>query len=136
MAQTTGIINGGIIGIYNGANKIATATGCNLSISHSPRTTSNKDDGQWEAKGQGRTAVQCGGQGFFKFDTNYNFSYLFGLIANRTLLTVKVGNATVGDLYYSFSGYLTSLECDFPDQDSSTYSYSIEATGTPTEGTN
>jgi hypothetical protein len=136
MAQTTGVINGGIIGIYNGANKIAVATGCNFSLSHAPRDTSNKDDGQWTAKGTGRTSAQCGGSGLFKFDTNYNYSYLWGLIAARTALTIKVGNAVVGDLYYSFTGYLTSLECDFPDQESSTYSYTVEATGAVTEATN
>ena len=136
MAVTAGVVNGGLIFIYNGANKIAMCTGCNFSLSHSPRETSNKDDGQWASKLEGRTSVQCSGSGLLRFDTGYNHSYLQGLIANRTALTIKVGNANVGDKYYSFGGYLTSLEADYPDQDNSTFSYTVEGTGAVTEGTN
>lgn len=136
MAATAGVINGQIMALYVAAQKIATATGGNLSISHSPREASNKDDGAWEAKLEGRLSATVSGSFFFKFDSSYSYSYLFGLMTARTLVAVKWDSGVAGNKFYSFNGYITSLEVDFPDQDNATISITIESSGAVSETTN
>ena len=122
--------------LYVNTQKIAVATGGNLSLSHSPREASNKDDGAWTAKLEGRLSANISGSFLFRFDSTYSYSYLFGLFAARTKVTAKWDTGVVGNKYYSFDGYITSLEADFPDQDNSTISITIESTGAVTETTN
>jgi hypothetical protein len=136
MAATVGVINGGLMALYVASQKIAVATGGSLSISHSPREASNKDDGAWQAKLEGRLSATASGSFFFRFDTTYSYSYLFGLMIARTAVAVKWDSSNAGNKYYSFSGIITLLEADFPDQESGTISITIESTGAVTETTN
>jgi len=140
MAQTTDIIDGRIMGIYNGANLIATITGCSLKISHAARDSANKDSGKWGHTLSGRVGWTMSGNGKFRFDATHGFAELFDLICGAgaalpTPATFLISTQNAGDIDYSGSGYLTDLQADYPDSADSTYSFTIKGDGALTKAT-
>ena len=126
MAQTTDIIDGRLMGFYNGANLIAAATGCSLKISHATRNSSNKDSGKWEKALSGRIGWSISGNGKFRFDAAHGAAELFDAIVNQNYLTILISSQNAGDIDYGGSGYLGDLSLDFPDSADSTYSFTFK----------
>lgn len=125
---TTGVVNGALMGVYLGTTLVALGTGCKLSIKHKPRETSNKDAGAYATKLEGQLEWSISGSGYFDFGTGGAQALITGILA-RTLFTVMIKSSVTGDKSYSGSAWLNSFEADFPDQESSTYSFSFESTG-------
>jgi len=126
---TTGVVNGALMGVYLGTTLVALGTGCKLSIKHKPREASNKDAGAFASKLEGQIDWSISGSGYFDFGTGGAQTLITGILA-RTLYTVHIKSNVTGDKDYSGSAYLSSFDADFPDQESSTYSFSFDGTGT------
>jgi len=133
---TNGIINGTKFGIYEDAKLIAYATSGSISINHSARETSNKEDAGWKTvmEGQRDWEVSCEGMVAF-LDLSggaiagSTIDELFtAYITTRGTFTISFESATSGDKKWSGSGYISSISVDAPNEESTTYSVSFTGT--------
>ncbi len=132
---TAGTFMGHLMGIYIGASKIAATKGAQLSFGANMRDMNNADTGDFEAVAPGRRNVSASGSGHFQFDAAYGIKDLIAAWKAGTLLTVLASTGSAGDQTYSFTGYIEKLDCDFPDHENSTWSWSIRGTSDVTLGT-
>ena len=126
MSGTTDILDGRLMGIYNGANLIATITDCNLKIQHNVRESSNKNSGKTSHTLPGRLGWVMSGSGKFSFDAGHGANELFDLIAAQTEANFVVATANASDISYSGSGFLIDLEELFPDSQDSTFIFTLK----------
>lgn len=132
---TTGVINGTLLRAYNGANAIAKATNCTLSISRETRETVHKDNpgSGWREVEVGRKTGTLTVEALYGEDgTNNNPDDLFTALDDGTSLTMKVSTEVTGDSLYSFSAYCTSYEINAPVEENSSYSCTFEIDGAVT----
>jgi predicted secreted protein len=132
---TTGIVNGTLMCIYVNTVKVAVLTSNSFSQSRGTRETANKSSATWMTRIPVRGSWSASGSAYFQFDDTATdgFSYLKTLMDAKTQITCLIGTDVVADKYYSGSGYITELSADFPDDEGSTYSFSIEGDGALTE---
>ena len=141
--MANGQINGTELGVYIGGTLVAYSTSASLNVNHSPRSTSNKEDGGWE------TAME----GYRNWDVSCDALYAWldpagSAISNETLselftsyittrasftLTFGVTSSTTGDTKYTGTAWLTSASLSAPDQDTSTFSVSFQGSGELTQ---
>jgi hypothetical protein len=88
--MTSGVMNGKLLGVYLDGTLIATAKSCKLAISHEVRDTFTKDDAGWKTNAEGARSWKVDVDGLV---TQTNFSTLFGLMTNRTQVTVSISVA-------------------------------------------
>ena len=138
---TSGIINGTKFGVYNGSVLIAYATSGSVSINHSARETSNKEDLGWKTimEGQRDWEISCEGMvAFLDLDAGAiagtTMNELFtSNIATRTPLTISFESSETGDYKWSGSCYVSSISMDAPNEESTTYSCSFTGTAALTQ---
>lgn len=133
--MTTGILNGTALILYVNDVAIAYSTSHSLSMSMATREITNKSSAGWKDVLEGLREWSIDGENLFAFDASYGFDDLFGLINNRTKVTVKFSTEASGDKFYSGSAYLTSLSKEAPTEGNTTYSYTFEGAGVLTEST-
>jgi predicted secreted protein len=141
--MANGQINGTELGCYIDGTLVAYSTSATLNVNHTPRTTSNKEDGGWE------TAME----GYRNWDVSCDALYAWldpagSAISNETLseiftayittrasftLTFGVTSSTTGDTKYTGTAWLTSASLSAPDQDTSTFSVSFQGSGELTQ---
>mgnify|MGYP003665969031 FL=1 len=141
--MANGQLNGTELGVYIGGTLVAYSTSASLNVNHSPRSTSNKEDGGWE------TAME----GYRNWDVSCDALYAWldpagSAISNETLselftsyittrasftLTFGVTSSTTGDTKYTGTAWLTSASLSAPDQDTSTFSVSFQGSGELTQ---
>ena len=141
--MANGQINGTELGCYIDGTLVAYSTSASLNVNHSPRSTSNKEDGGWE------TAME----GYRNWDVSCDALYAWldpagSAISNETLselftsyittrasftLTFGVTSTTTGDTKYTGTAWLTSASLSAPDQDTSTFSVSFQGSGELTQ---
>ena len=144
--MANGQLNGTDLGVYIGGTLVAYSTSATLNVNHSPRSTSNKEDGGWE------TAME----GYRNWDVSCDALYAWldpagSAISNETLselfqkyigkdstgtdnrasftITFGVTGSTAGDTKYTGTAWLTSLSLTAPLEDTSTYSASFQGSG-------
>ena len=132
---STGIRNGTDLLIYVDGTAVAFATSHDLNINMATRETTNKDTAGWKTSLSGVRDWDTSGEAFFAEDSPYGFTDLFALYTDRTSVTVKFATATVDDLFYTGTAWLTNLTQSDPLEDSATFSFSLEGTGVLTEST-
>jgi len=146
--MANGILNGTDLGVYitpdgGSATLIAYATSATININHSPRSTSNKEDGGWESAMEGyrNWDISCDAM-YAWLDADGNpiggltLSELFtDMIDTRAKLSVTFGvtTSTSGDTKYSGDVWMTSASLSAPNEDSSTFSASFQGTGSLTQ---
>jgi TP901-1 family phage major tail protein len=133
MAQTTGKMNGTLVKIEVGGTTIAHLTSVSQSFSMATRDASTKDSAGYKEVLEGQMSWSMSGEGFFAEDATYGYEDLYDAINARTLLTVKQTDANAGDVEYSGSAYVTSLERSAGTEDTMTFSISLEGTGATTK---
>ena len=141
--MANGQINGTELGCYIDGTLVAYSTSATLNVNHTPRSTSNKEDGGWE------TAME----GYRNWDVSCDALYAWldpagSAISNETLselftsyittrasftLTFGVTSSTTGDTKYTGTAWLTSASLSAPDQDTSTFSVSFQGSGELTQ---
>jgi len=135
MAQTTGIINGSDLLLYIGGIAVAHATNHTLSIGVNARDASTKSSSGWRDLKPGQRQWSISGEHLYTFDASYGATALFSTVSNRSLITLKLASGDDDNQRFSGSGYLTSLEMNFPNEENSTFSFTIEGTGELSEST-
>ena len=136
MARTAGVINASDIGIYvdvSGTDtKIATITSATLSLTHSPRVTTNFDSGGWETRAKGKKEWEISGNSLFAFDADYGFAELYALYNNGTQVKLKWktenGDFSDNDVYTGLA-YISQLSATGSTEENETYSFSFAGTG-------
>tara|TARA_R110000824_G_scaffold143876_1_gene311649 strand:- start:12 stop:449 length:438 start_codon:yes stop_codon:yes gene_type:complete len=141
--MANGQLNGTDLGVYIGGTLVAYSTSATLNVNHSPRSTSNKEDGGWE------TAME----GYRNWDVSCDAMYAWldpagSAISNETLseiftsyittrasftLTFGVTSSSTGDTKYTGTAWLTSASLSAPNEDTSTFSVSFQGSGELTQ---
>ena len=115
---------------------IGRCTSASLSVSMEVRDTTTKDSSGWAEKLEGLKAWNLGGDGLVTYSISGDFDSpdaLFTLLSNRTLVKIKFGSATSGEIDYTGDAYLTSYEQEAGVEENVTYSFSFEGTGVLTQ---
>jgi predicted secreted protein len=126
---TSGIINGTSMAVYISETKVAVLTGNSLALSWPTRDTANKDSGSWMTKIPTRGNWSISGTAFFQFLTSGGYLSLFTAMTAKTLIAVEISGNTSTDHYWHGFGYITDLSADFPDDEASTFNFTVEGTG-------
>jgi TP901-1 family phage major tail protein len=133
MAQTTGIMNGTLTKINVDATDVAYLTSNDINFEMATRDASNKDSGGNREILEGQKSVSVSGEGFFAEDATFGFEDLYDKFTARSPVTVLYTNSNVGDVEYSFSAYITSLSRSDANEESVTFSITLEGTGAVTK---
>jgi len=126
---TTGVVNGTLVLIDMEGHAIAYSKSATLTIEHETRDTTTKDASGWKHSAEGRRSWGMDVEGLVALDSQYNLDYLVGYIKGRTALTMKFTTGVSGDKQASGEGYLTNVEVEAGDQESVSFSASVEGSG-------
>lgn len=138
---TTGITNGTDFLLYistdNGStySKIYHSTSASLSVSMETRDASSKDSNGWKDVLEGQRSWTMEAEGLAALDATWGYQEVFTAMEGRTKIKLKFSTEVTSDEYFFGDGYITSLSLDAPNEDSSTFSVSIEGTGALDTGT-
>jgi TP901-1 family phage major tail protein len=132
------IFNGTELGVYIDSTLIAAATDCSLSLSMETIDITTKDSAGWREllAGTRSGSISCSGLiDYNDGDGNKDATDLFVAFENRTSLTLafQKANEVAGDLAFTCTGFLTSLEQSGGTEDTATYSATFEISGVITD---
>lgn len=131
------IFNGTELGVYMDSTLIAAATDCSLSLNVETIDITTKDSaGFRELLGGVRSgSISVSGLVDYLDASNKDVNDLWTAWEARTAVTVKFSKATevTGDLSFSASAIITSLEQSGGTEDTATYSATFELTGAITD---
>lgn len=141
---TTGVFNGTSLVVLVGTEVVAHATSCSLSISADLPDSTTKQSGGWADHIAGLRSWSLTTDGLATVEptgTNYVVGDLFSALNGRGTVTVKfttVAGSTpvVGDLIWSGSAFVESLDITADMESPVTYSASFTGTGVLTQATN
>lgn len=133
---TTGTVNGRLIKIFVDNTAVTCQTNSTIEMTMEPRESTCKDTvGNAAAFLAGRTSWTLGGEAKLAFDATKGFSALYTAWKNGSTLNVAWQSTVAGDKGYTGSGFLTSLSGDTPDNEDSTFSFTIQGSGALNEFT-
>ena len=115
---------------------IGRATSASLSVSMETRDTSSKDSAGWQENLEGLKSWSLSGDGLVTYSITGDYDTpddLFTLLSNRTLVKVKFGSATSGEIDYTGDAYLVSYEQEAGVEENVTYSFGFTGTGVLTQ---
>ena len=115
---------------------IGRATSASLSVSMETRDTTTKDSAGWQENLEGLKSWSLSGDGLVTYSIAGDYDTpddLFTLLSNRTLVKVKFGSATTGEIDYTGDAYLVSYEQEAGVEENVTYSFSFTGPGTLTQ---
>lgn len=141
---TTGVFNGTSLVVLVGTEVVAHATSCTLSLSADLPDATTKESGGWADHIAGLRSWSITTDGLATVEptgTNYVVGDIFSALNGRGTVTVKfttVNGSTpiVGDLIWSGSAFVESLDITADMESPVTYSASFTGTGTLTQATN
>jgi len=115
---------------------IGRATSASLSVSMETRETTTKDSAGWQENLEGLKSWSLSGDGLVTYSITGDYDTpddLFTLLNSRTLVKVKFGSATSGEIDYTGDAYLVSYEQEAGVEENVTYSFSFTGTGALTQ---
>ena len=115
---------------------IGRATSASLSVSMETRSTTTKDSAGWDENLEGLKSWSLSGDGLVTYSISGDYETpdeLFTLLSNRTLVKVKFGSATSGEIDYTGDAYLVSYEQEAGVEENVTYSFGFTGTGVLTQ---
>jgi predicted secreted protein len=141
---TTGVFNGTSLVVLVGTEVIAHATSCSLSVSADLPDATTKQSGGWAQEIAGLRSWTLTTDGLATVEptgTDYVVGDIFSALNGRTSVTVKFTTANgstpiVGDLIWSGSAFVESLDITADMESPVTYSASFTGTGVLTQATN
>jgi predicted secreted protein len=141
---TTGVFNGTNLVILVGTEVVAHAKNCSLSVKANLPDASTKDSAGWAEHISGQMSWSLKTDGLATVQpTNaaYVVGDIFSALTNRTSVTVKFttysgGAVITGDLYWSGSAFVESLDMTADMEAPVTFSASFTGTGVLTQATN
>lgn len=140
---TTGVFNGTSLVVLVGSEVVAHATSCSLSLSADLPDSTDKQSGGWASHIAGLRSWNLTTDGLATVEptgTNYVVADIFNAINSRTLVTVKFttvsGSTPVpGDLYWSGTAFIESLDMTGDMESPVTYSVSFTGVGELSQAT-
>ena len=115
---------------------IGRATSASLSVSMETRDVTSKDSAGWQENLEGLKSWSLSGDGLVTYSISGDYETpddLFTLLSNRTLVKVKFGSATTGEIDYTGDAYLVSYEQEAGVEENVTYSFGFTGTGVLTQ---
>jgi predicted secreted protein len=103
-----------------------------LSLTHSPRVTTNFDSGGWETRAKGKKEWEISGNSLFAFDADYGFAELYALYEAGTQVKLKWktenGDFSDNDVYSGYA-YISQLSATGSTEENETVSFSFSGDG-------
>lgn len=141
--EPTKIAYGGDMMLFLAALPIAFSTSAKLEITTDTREISSKDSGYWKERLAGKHDWKCGSDALYTealtgTATTTSIDELYALMIARTSLTVVFGAATgaagaqtndAAKKKYTGQAFITAISMNAPDNETTTYSISLEGTG-------
>ena len=115
---------------------IGRATSASLSVSMETRSTTTKDSAGWDENLEGLKSWSLSGDGLVTYSITGDYDTpddLFTLLSNRTLVKVKFGSATSGEIDYTGDAYLVSYEQEAGVEENVSFSFGFTGTGVLTQ---
>ena len=130
---TTNILNSTNGAITIGGTVMAELTGCSLTITHSPRNTTNKTSQGWRELLEGLREWSMSATAMYI--PNGTFNTVFAAYSGRTQVTLVFESTEASDDSYTGTAYFTNGTLDSPAQeDNVTFDVSFDGTGALAEG--
>ena len=115
---------------------IGRATSASLSVSMETRDTTTKDSAGWQENLEGLKSWSLSGDGLVTYSISGDYDTpddLFTLLSNRTLVKVKFGSETSGEIDYTGDAYLVSYEQEAGVEENVSFSFGFTGTGVLTQ---
>lgn len=140
---TTGLVNGTLVSIYKDVSgtltKIANGTSADFSITKDTIDATNKDGGSYKEFLVGLTSWTMNFEGLYEEDgsvsTGQSAKDIVTDLMAGTLVTVAMTSNVTGDMKLTGSALLTNFAWNAPVNDVSTFTCSLQGSGTLTIGT-
>jgi len=132
---TAGKFNGNILEISFGGTVLTHALQHSESHSMSPIDVTTKDSSSQEEVIAGLRGSEISASGYFAEDATYGYEDLYDLYAAGSSVTVLVASTVSGDVTYSYTAYVTSLNRTAEMDTAVGFEVSLKPTGTVTKGT-
>ena len=137
-----GLISGTDLRIQLGTTPLGYATSCTMSLSAETKESISKDStSSWSEVTIGQLSGSLGFEGLLSFDDTINsvavedVEGIYDNFAAKTSVTWKFTDSTTGNIEWSGSGFITSLELGAPVEENATYSGTITMSGAPSKAT-
>lgn len=130
---TTGPINGTLYKITVGGTTINDLTNCSVSFSVDTRDVTNKDSSGNREILPTILGAEYSGEIIVALDATYGLEELYDALVAKAAVTVEFTTNVSGDVQWSQSAYLTSVEIGAPMEDNVTASFSATGTGAITK---
>jgi TP901-1 family phage major tail protein len=127
-------LNGTALVLKVGATNVAKGKSNTFNISRATIDVSNKDSAGWKESIYGQGSGSFDFEGVFEESGTWGWDEAYAAMVAKTVLTVRMATATVGDKYYEASCLITSGSLSAPMEDAVTWSATFEITGAPSTG--
>ena len=139
---TTGLVNGTLVSLYKDVSgtltKIANGTSADFSMTKDTIDATNKDGGSYKEFLVGLNSWTMNFEGLFEEDgsvgTGLSAKDMLSDLVAGSLVTVVMTSNVTGDLKLSGSALLTNFAWTAPVNDVSTFTCSLQGSGTLTIG--
>ncbi|MBW1612407.1 MAG: hypothetical protein JRJ57_00200 [Deltaproteobacteria bacterium] len=118
-----------MMAIYVDSTKIANLLTTGFQRTKETRETTNKDTAGSKTFKYKRGSATINGSAHIDFAAGYGIDDLFEAMDNETELTVLLSTDVSGDSTYGGTALLTDLSADYPDDENSTYSFTMLVSG-------
>lgn len=139
---TTGLVNGTLVSLYKDVSgvmtKIANGTSADFSMTKDTIDATNKDGGSYKEFLVGLTSWTMNFEGLYEEDgsvTGQSAKEVLADLMTGALITVVMTSNVTGDMKLSGSALLTNFAWNAPVNDVSTFTCSLQGSGTLTVGT-
>lgn len=140
---TTGLMNGTLVSLYKDVSgvltKFANGTSADFSITKDTIDATNKDGGTYKEFLVGLTSWTMNFEGLYEEDgsvaTGQSAKEVLADLMTGALITVVMTTNVTGDMKLSGSALLTNFAWNAPVNDVSTFTCSLQGSGTLTVGT-
>lgn len=131
---TAGKFNGNILEISFGGTVLTHALQHSESHSMSPIDVTTKDSSSQEEVIAGLRGSEISASGYFAEDATYGYEDLFDIYAAGSSVTVLVSSGVTGDVTYSYTAYVTSLNRTAEMDTAVGFEVSLKPTGEVSKG--
>lgn len=132
---TAGKFNGNILEISFAGTVLTHALQHSESHSMSTIDVTTKDSSSQEEVIAGLRGSEISASGYFAEDATYGYEDLYDLYAAGSSVTVLVASTVSGDVTYSYTAFVTSLNRTGEMDTAVGFEVSLKPTGTVTKGT-
>lgn len=127
--MTSSVVNGKDIKIKIDDVEIAHATSHTLTVSVEYQDATTRNGYGWAGVLPTIVSWEVSGDGLVAYDDTVSHDELFDYAANRTKIEVTMTTDVYQDVYFYGFGYIVQLDESAPNNQNTTFSYTIKGTG-------